>query len=117
MHMGKKNTKAEKKINSRKYGQTEVKNSRMGIYSCVLAGISFVMIITPVLVAFFLRGKTPGIVGGIGLAAVVTALYGLHASVKGRREREKKYWTCWLGMILNILLLLILIFIFAGGFR
>ncbi len=115
--MGKKKTKAEKKINSRKYGQTEVRNSRMGIYSCALAGISLVMIIIAVLVAFFLRGKTPRIVGGIGLAAVVTVLYGLHASIKGRREREKKYWTCWLGMILNILLLLILIFIFAGGFR
>ncbi len=115
--MGKNNTKMDKKMNSRKYGHTKLKHSRMGVYSCVLAGISFGMILASILTAFFLRGKTPSIVGGLGLAAVVTVLYGLHASVKGRREREKKYRTCWIGMILNILLLLLLIFIFAGGFR
>ncbi len=115
--MGKNNAKKDKKINSRKYGHTELKHSRMGVYSCILAGISFGMILVSVLMAFFLKGKTPNVVGGIGLAALVTVLYGLHASVKGRREREKKYRTCWIGMILNILLLLLLIFIFAGGFR
>ncbi len=115
--MGKNNTKADKKVNSRKYGHTQMKHSRMGVYSCALAGISFGMILVSVLTAFFLRGNTPNVVGGIGLASFVTALYGLHASVKGRREREKKYRTCWIGMILNILLLLLLMFIFAGGFR
>lgn len=115
--MGKNSTKVDRKFNTRKYGHTRLKHSRMGIYSCILAGISFGMILISVLIAFFLRGKTPSIVGGIGLASVVTVLYGLHASVKGRRERDKKYRTCWIGMILNILLLLLLIFIFAGGFR
>ena len=48
--------------------------------------------------------------------AVILAGMGIRASVKGRREREKNYLTCKVGVVLNILILICLLMIFVMGF-
>ncbi len=108
--------KTQKKRGSRKYGQSQLKHSRMGIYSCVYAGISFALILACILVAFVMRGSTIGIIGGIGILTVILSILGIQASIKGMREREKKYVTCKAGLAGNIVILLGLIWIFIGGF-
>jgi hypothetical protein len=107
--------KTQKKRGSRKYGQSQLKHSRMGIYSCVYAGIAFALILACILVAFVLRGSTFGFIGGIGILAVLLTVLGIQASIKGMREREKRYVTCKAGLAGNIIILLGLIWIFIGG--
>ena len=101
--------KERKKYGTRKYGQTVLKHSRMGIWSCWY-------LVAAILAAFILRGQTVGFVGGMGVLAVILAGMGIRASVKGRREREKNYLTCKVGVVLNILILICLLMIFVMGF-
>lgn len=112
----KKESKKEwKKRTLRKYGQARLKHSRMGKYSCYLALSSFLVLTVSVLTAFFMRGKTVGFLGGLGILAVVLAGLGIRAGVKGRREREKSYVTCWIGIAGNLVILTGLVMIFFGG--
>lgn len=108
--------KERKKRGTRKYGQANLRHSRMGIYSCCYAGASLVLFLGCVALAFYMHGETAGFIGGIGILSIVLAALGIRAAVKGLREREKKYITCKLGMALNIVILLGLIVIFIGGF-
>ena len=55
------------------------------------------------------------VVGGMGVLAVILAGMGIRASVKGRREREKNYLTCKVGVVLNILILICLLMIICDG--
>lgn len=124
MGAGKKDAKARqkkekdrKKRGTRKYGQAKMKHSRMGIYSCVYAGLSFALILSCILIAFVMRGDTWGFVGGMGILSIVLAVLGVRSSIKGMREREKNYITCKAGLAGNIMILLGLITIFIGGLR
>lgn len=114
---GREKEKERKKRGSRKYGQGRLKHSRMGIYSCVYAGGAFALILTCILIAFVTRGNTWGFIGGMGLVSVVLAVFGIRASIKGMREREKTYITCKAGLAGNIIILLGLLTIFIGGLR
>ena len=86
----------------------------MGIYSCVYAGGALTILLICILAAFVMRGNTFGLIGGMGMSIVLAAL-GIRASVKGMREREKRYITCKAGMAGNIVILLGLAAIFLGG--
>ena len=108
--------KERKKYGTRKYGQTVLKHSHMGIWSCWSAAGAFLLLVAAILAAFILRGQTVGFVGGMGVLAVILAGMGIRASVKGRREREKNYLTCKVGVVLNILILICLLMIFVMGF-
>lgn len=107
--------KESKKLATRKYGQSYLKHSTMGKRSCWLAGISLGILVASIVIAFVMRGKTIGFVGGMGVLAVVLAGAGAKAAMKGFRERERNYLTCRIGMTVNILILLGLIGIFVGG--
>ena len=76
--------KERKKYGTRKYGQTVLKHSRMGIWSCWYAAGAFLLLVAAILAAFILRGQTVGFVGGMGVLAVILAGMGIRASVKGR---------------------------------
>ncbi len=105
--------KDRKKRGSRKYGQAKFKHSlRMGIYSCVYAGGALTILLICILAAFVMRGNTFGLIGGMGIVSIVLAALGIRASVKGMREREKRYITCKAGMAGNIVILLGLAAIF-----
>lgn len=105
--------KHEKK--KRKYGKTVLKPSTMGRNSCILAGISVTLFVVGVIIAYIMRGKTIGIVGGLGVIAIIAAGLGCRAAMKGFRERERRYLNCKIGMTLNILILIGLLIIFIGG--
>lgn len=108
--------KERKKRGTRKYGQANLKHSRMGIYACCYAGMSFVLLLGSISFAFFMHGETGGWIGGIGIISIVLTILGIRASVKGLREREKKYITCKIGIALNLVILIGLVAIFIGGF-
>ncbi|WP_122641888.1 DUF6142 family protein [Luxibacter massiliensis] len=104
-----------KKRGSRKYGQAKQKHSRMGVHSLIYAGLSLSLLLICILIAFVMKGNTFSFIGGLGIVSMVLAIFGIRASVKGMREREKRYITCKLGIAGNILILLGLISIFVGG--
>lgn len=108
--------KERKKYGTRKYGQTILKHSHMGIRSCWYAAGAFLLLASAIVAAFILRGQNVGFVGGMGILSVVLAGLGIQASVKGRREREKNYLTCKIGVLLNGIILVCLLIIFAAGF-
>lgn len=109
--------KNRKKSSTRKYGQTELKHSRMGVHSCWYAGASLVLLLLAILWAYIKRGESAGFIGGMGVVAVVLAILGIQASVAGLRERERNYITCRIGTVVNTAVLLFLISIFVGGIR
>ncbi|CUX45389.1 DUF6142 family protein [Clostridium sp. C105KSO13] len=121
MDIGKRDAKNKQKERDRsrkrirKYGQAKLKHSRMGIYSCVYAGLSFAILQSCILIAFVMRGETFGFIGGVGILSIILAAVGIRAGVKGMREREKRYITCKAGIAANIVILLGLILIFIGG--
>jgi hypothetical protein len=107
--------KEQKKTEMGKYGQVQLKHSRGGIYSCVYAAAAFILLAAAVLFAFSQHGNSQGFAGGLGAVAVVAAAMGIRMSVAGRRERERKYRACWIGLALNVILLVFLLVIFIGG--
>lgn len=110
---GKRN--GDKKQTIRKYGKTKLKHSSMGKNSCRLALVSLALILVSIMIAYVMRGKTVGAVGGLGILSVVSAGLGFRAAIKGLREQERLYITCRLGIAANSLILLGLIVIFFGG--
>lgn len=101
---------------SRKYGASvRSKHSTMGKNSCWLAAVAMVLLLVSIGIAFWMRGKTVGFVGGLGILSIVFTGLGIRAAIKGFRERERNYMTCRIGLIMNILILLGLIIIFFGG--
>lgn len=107
--------KQTNKRSARKYGQTRLKHSTMGKNSCWLAIAALCLLIVSIMIAFLMRGKTLGFVGGMGMLSMVLAGLGIRAALKGFRERERNYITCRIGMVANIVILLELIVIFFGG--
>lgn len=107
--------KERKKRGTRKYGQAEFKHSRMGVYSCIFAAVSFAIIVGCIFFAFVKRGETIGILGGVAIMSVLLSGFGVRAGIKGLKEREKRYVTCKVGIVVNSLILLGLVFIFLGG--
>ena len=114
----KEKNKKEKKSNkrvTREFGQARLKHSTMGKRSCRLAVLSLGLLLISVGIAFWMRGKTVELVGGMGILAIVLAAMGIRAAIKGFRERERNYITCRIGVIGNGLLLVGLLIIFFGG--
>lgn len=106
----------KRKKGQRRFGQSAQKHSTMGVRSCEYAGGSAVLLLLCIIISFFSEGKAGGFIGGFGIIAFVLAARGVLASIKGRREREKNYITCKIGLICNGLLVLGMAIIFVGGF-
>lgn len=99
----------------RKSRKSPLRHSTMGKHSCILAGVSVGIFLVAVWIAFVMRGQSVGMVGGLGILAIVVAGVGCKAAMKGFRERERNYLNCKIGMTLNILILIGLLIIFIGG--
>ena len=108
----------ERKTRSaRKYGQAKRKHSKMGVYACCFASAAFLILAACIVSAYFLHGKTAGIVGGCGILSILLGIFGIRAAYKGFKEREKNYITCKVGMAGSIAILAVLSMIFIGGLR
>ena len=89
--------KKEKKENKEKKEKKEkIRQARQGKSSCMYAIFSLFVLV-------------------LGLIDMMFTVFGIRAGLKGRQEPEKRHFTCWLGIVLNGLVLLVLIMIFLGG--
>jgi hypothetical protein len=98
-----------------KYGQADLKHSYFGIKSCVLAFLSLIIVAGTVWVAYSSDGVSISIAGGLGVLAIIFTIVGINSGIRGLKEKERKKWSCRVGIISSILVLLVLIFIFLGG--
>lgn len=107
----------DKGSSTRKYGQIKLRHSRMGVYSCFMGGGALALFLICIVTALVMREKTAPFIGGLGFLSLLPAIFGVQAAIKGMREREKRYVTCRVGLAGNTIILLVLVFIFIGGFR
>ena len=101
-------TKREKERRKRrihKYGQMELKHSRRGCLSCMLAVLSAFLLISIFSVSYIRHGDVN----------IVLAVSGLRRGIEGFKERNKNYITCKVGTACNGILLLIYLAIFIRG--
>lgn len=104
--------KKEKIISNQKIGRMKKKHSKMGMVSCAFAGTAFFFLGCAVFISFFELTEVKTLIGGFGVCSIILAFMGIKASMSGRKERDKKYVTCNIGVILNILLLIGLVIIY-----
>lgn len=107
--------KGAKNRTIRKYGQAALKHSRMGVHSLIYGAASLALLIACITIAFVMRGETYSFIGGLGILAMIGTGLGIRAGIKGLREREKRYFNCKMGIVINSLILFGLILIFLGG--
>ena len=93
----------------------KIRQARQGKSSCMYAIFSLFVLVLLILHAYTMREKTADIAGALGLIDMMFTVFGIRAGLKGRQEPEKRHFTCWLGIVLNGLVLLVLIMIFLGG--
>ena len=93
----------------------KIRQARQGKSSCMYAIFSLFVLVLLILHAYTMREKTADITGALGLIDMMFTVFGIRAGFKGRQEPEKRHFTCWLGIVLNGLVLLVLIMIFLGG--
>lgn len=105
----------ERRQRSRKFGHKKIKHSTMGTQGFHYVLRAYASVFAAILLAFFTRGAYPGIVGCLGILALVFLGFGIYASMKGFKERERNYITCRAGVSLGVLLLIFLFLVFIGG--
>ncbi len=99
----------------RRYGQTQIKHSKRGIISCILAGVVLVLNTVLLMVAYNSGGKAAAYIGGFGIIAALLTGIGIYMAVRGLKERNKQKLTCKIGVAINAVLLLGLVGIFCRG--
>ncbi|MDY5846249.1 MAG: DUF6142 family protein [Bariatricus sp.] len=104
-----------KKRGNRKYGQAKLRHSRKGILSLMMAAVVAGIFIALILTALLNKGSSGAIIGSFGLFDILLAITGIICGVKGFRERDKNYFTCKMGIGINVFILLCLIAVFVRG--
>lgn len=104
-----------RKRKKRKYGQAQLKHARRGIFSCVLSGVSILMLVFALVIAYINQGQAAAYIGGMGMISLLLAVFSIYVAIKGRKEREKNYFTCHIGGGLGLLLVIAFIIIFCRG--
>ncbi|MFQ8654633.1 MAG: DUF6142 family protein [Mediterraneibacter gnavus] len=110
-----KEKKEKKEKTEKKEKKEKIRQARQGKSSCMYAIFSLFVLVLLILHAYTMREKTADIAGALGLIDMMFTVFGIRAGLKGRQEPEKRHFTCWLGIVLNGLVLLVLIMIFLGG--
>ncbi|MEE1085741.1 MAG: DUF6142 family protein [Schaedlerella sp.] len=103
----------EKRISSYNKAGTKLRHSKMGKISCALASVAFAALGTAILISVVEYKEAQALTGGLGISAIILVLMGIKASKWGRKEKDRKYLTCNIGLIMNILLLIGLVIIYV----
>ncbi|MEE8826641.1 MAG: DUF6142 family protein [Eubacteriales bacterium] len=76
------------KTKDNKYTFIEKKDSKGGILSAKLAGVSFALLIIDAILSFAFQGSAGAIAGVIALAAMALSVYGFLIGMKSFSEKE-----------------------------
>lgn len=110
-----KKEKERKKRGTRKYGQAELKYSRLGTLSCISGITGLLILMVCILYAFIARGKAHGIIGGLAIVSFFLSCNGIRLAVRGFGERDRDYLPCKVGLPVSSVSLIFFLAIFIGG--
>ena len=111
---GKKN-KEKKNVGNRKYGQSQTKHARKGVYSCMIAALIVILLFAMLGISYVSEGETTALLGAWGIGTLLLSWFGLTMGIKGLREREKNYITCKIGICCNMVFVVLFLVIFVRG--
>ena len=103
----------------RNYKFTNKKHPEKAVASTILGSVSLLGLLAVIYASFLADGGTKPGYGLTGLLAVIFSLAGAGLGIASFRERESFHFFCWLGTVMNLLILLgigFLVFWGAGGF-
>lgn len=88
-----------------RYAFAQQKQAKDGIFSVVLAGVSFLLFLVNILISFLFEGKTSvvagAIVGGISIFAILLSAYGFVWGVKSFSEENRGHVASLIGAVAN----------------
>ncbi len=90
-----------------RYAFAQQKQAEGGIYSVVLAVISFILFLAAVSVSFFLQEYviSQALIGGISVCAMLLAIYGFFMGLFSFSAQDRSHSLCTAGAIANGLLM------------
>lgn len=90
-----------------RYAFAQQKQAEGGIYSVVLAVISFILFLAAVSVSFSLREYviSQALIGGISICAMLLAVYGFFMGLISFSAKDRSHSLCTAGAIANGLLM------------
>lgn len=99
----------------RKIIYSNKEHTKKGIFSTVLAGLSFVFLILMIVVSYLRKGEIGGSFGATAVLCTVFSAVGIILGAMGKSEPEKFYLFSYLGIGWNIVDLLIVSSILYAG--
>lgn len=103
------------KRNPRKYIYSNKKHTEKGIFSTILAILSFVSILLLMILSYAKQGEIGGSYGAVAFLCTLFSAAGIILGTMGKKEPEKFYLFAYMGIIWNVVdLFLISAILYAG---
>ena len=107
--------KRRKKMIRTKYGQAPLKHAKKGVYSCIYAVVVFLLLLLMMIHSYISKGEVGLLMGFAGLGTLALSVMGLSLGIRGRKERDKNYITCKVGIAVHSVVLAGLAALFIRG--
>lgn len=107
--------KRRKKMIRTKYGQAPLKHAKKGVYSCIYAVVVFLLLLLMMIYSYTSKGEVGLLMGFAGLGTLALSVMGLSLGIRGRKERDKNYITCKVGIAVHAVFLAGLTALFIRG--
>ena len=76
-----------------RFGQSPRRHSRKGMKSCILAALSFLLLVFMIWISFCLKGNVNILVGFAGLFTMVMAGYGIYQGAESPDGRNRPFYS------------------------
>ena len=103
------------KKTQRKYIYSNKEHTKKGIFSTVLAVLSFIFLMLMIIVSYARRGEVGGSFGATAFLCTVFAAVGIILGALGKSEPDKFYLFSYIGIIWNVVDILIVSAILYAG--
>ena len=103
------------KKKTRKYIYSNKKHTKKGIFSTILAVISFVFLLFMLIMSYIRRGEVGNSYGAAAFVCTFFSALGVFLGVLGKKEPEKFYLFSYIGIIWNVVNLFFISAILYAG--
>lgn len=103
------------KKNRRKYIYSNKKHTERGIFSTVLAVLSFGSLLTMIYLSFVNKGENPGSYGAVAFLCTLFSGAGIIIGLWGKAQEDRFYFFSYMGIVWNVIDLLIISGILYAG--
>lgn len=104
-----------KQNSNSKYGQERLRHAKRGILSCLFAVGGLGALSGIISWAYSSYGEGHAFIGALAGITLYIVAMGIVHGMRGFKERHKKYISCYIGVTLNTLMVIIFILLYARG--